>query len=252
MKFSSLPFLLTALLLFVAIITRRTVRLGRLKPINAGAIYGVVFLLALWSIVSSGLALSGFYKSSTFLTWLPGLWFPLIPLGICIIPFFLSSRFRQTLCAIVDATPATWFIYLQALRITAVGTLYKTLIGEFPVHIELALGVPDLCFGLSALYMAKRVRSKTLSDRTLIIWNLVGAGIVIIPGELLIQMGLPGPMQVFSSPPTTEVMFEFPLALAPTVVVPLLVVMNGLIAWRLIKRRTTAGQGEYRQGEYKA
>ncbi len=124
MKFSSLPFLLTALFLFIVVVTRRTVRLGKLQPGHARAIYGVVVSLAMWSVISSSLALSGFYKSSTFFALLPGLWFPLIPLGICLVPFITSVRFRHTLQTIVDTTPVTWFVYLQALRIAAVGTLY--------------------------------------------------------------------------------------------------------------------------------
>lgn len=242
MKFSSLPFLLTAVLVFIVAIARRAVRLHKIQPTEIGQIYGLVLVLIVWSIISSGFALTGVYRSSEFLALLPGLWFPLVPVGICLIPFAVSSRFRQTLRAIFDATPITWFIYLQALRIAAVGTLYKTLIGTFPLHVELGVGITDLCFGLSALYMAKRSRSKTLNNQVLIIWNLVGAGIIIIPGEILIQMGLPGPMQVFSSPPTTEVMFEFPLVLAPTLVVPLLVVMNGLVVWRLWEYRQSSAQ----------
>ena len=121
------------------------------------------------------------------------------------------------------------------MRIAALGTLYKTFMGAFPLHVELGIGVTDLCFGFSALYIAHRLREKRLSYRALAIWNLIGAAIIIIPAGILIQMGLPGPMKVFSIPPTTEVMFEFPLVLAPTIVVPLLVVMNGIIAWRLIE-----------------
>ena len=234
MKFSSLPFLLFAILVFIVSITHRTAKLRNLKGSQINTVYILVVCLGIWSAISSNLALSGVYKSAVFLALLPGLWFPIVPIGMCLIPFALSAQFRQTLRSIVDATPTPWFINLQALRIAALGTLYKTFIGEFPLHVELAIGISDLLFGFSALYIAKQFRDQTLSGRALIAWNLIGAGIIILPGEIAIQMGLPGPLQFFSTPPTTEVMFEFPLVLAPMIVVPLLVVMNGLIVWRYL------------------
>ena len=93
-------------------------------------------------------------------------------------------------------------------------------------------------------YIAKGVRANTIGWRSLAIWNLVGAGIIIIPGEIAIQMGLPGFLQIFNSPPTAEVMFEFPLVIAPTIIVPLLVLMNGLVAWWLFKTQPVSLRGK--------
>ena len=237
MKFSTLPFLLAAVLMFIAVITRRAVKLDYLKPQNAKNIYSLLGVLGLWTVVSSILAIQGLYASPRFWALLPGLWFPFIPVSICLIPFMVSPRFRNSLVEILNSTPVYWLVYLQALRIAALGTLYKTLIGQFPIHIELIIGISDLIFGFSALYIAKRVRSNKINWKTLAIWNLIGAGIIIIPGEIVIQMGLPGALQVFSSPPTAEVMFEFPLVIAPTIVVTLLVTVNGLVAWWLFKTK---------------
>ncbi len=237
MKFSSLPFLLAAVLIFIATITHRAVRLRNLKPYNAKDIYWLLGVLVLWTVASSLMAIQGFYASSSFWALLPGLWLPFVPVSICLIPFIVSPRFRNSLVEILNSTPVYWMVYLQVLRIAALGTLYKTLIGQFPIHVELIIGISDLIFGFSALYIAKRVRSNKINWKTLAIWNLIGAGIIIIPGEIAIQLGLPGALQVFSSSPTAEVMFEFPLVIAPTVVVPLLVVIDGLVAWWLFKTK---------------
>ena len=238
MKLSTLPFLFAALLIFMAAITRRAVRLHYLRPKSAKIVYKLLVALALWTIASSILAIQGFYASANFYALLPGLWMPFIPVILCTIPFVISSHFRETLEKIINCTPLHWFVYLQALRIAALGTLYKTLTGHFPIYLEIAIGIPDLIFGFSAFYIAKRVTSNTIGWKGLAIWNLIGAGIIIIPGEILIQMGLPGVLQVFSTPPKAAVLFEFPLVIAPTVVVPLLVVMNGLVAWWLFKTRS--------------
>lgn len=237
MKFSTLPFLLAAVLIFIAMITYRAVRLRYLKPKNSIAIYWLLGVLCLWTVLSSILAIKGVYSSSSFYALLPGLWLPFIPVSICLIPFLISSQFRNTLTKILNCAPIRWFIYLQALRIAAIGTLYKTLTGQFPLAVELAMGISDLIFGLSALYVARRVHQNTIGWKSLAIWNLVGIGIIMPIGGIAIQTALPGVLQMFASPPTAEVIFEFPLVLAPTIVVPLLVVINALVAWWLFKTK---------------
>ncbi|WP_019508662.1 hypothetical protein [Pleurocapsa sp. PCC 7319] len=244
MKISTLPFLLATVLGFITIITRRAVKLGYIQPQNAKNVYYLLGVLGLWTVVSSILAIKGFYASPRFWALLPGLWFPFVPVSFCLIPFAISSQFRDSLIKILNATPIYWLVYLQGLRIAALGTLYKTIIGQFPVHVELIIGISDLIFGCSAFYIAKRVRANTIGWRSLAIWNLVGAGIIIIPGEIAIQMGLPGFLQMFNSPPTAEVMFEFPLVIAPTIIVPLLVLMNGLVAWWLFKTQPVSLRGK--------
>ncbi len=242
MKFSTLPFLLAAVLIFMAAITRRTVKLHYLKPQNAHNIYWLLGVLGLWTVASSIMAIKGFYALPSFWASLPGFWFPFVPVILCLIPFTISSQFRKSLIKILNTTPVHWFVYLQALRVAALGTLYKTIIGQFPVHVELIIGIPDLIFGFSAFYIAKEVYANAIGWKSLAIWNLVGAGIIIIPGGISIQMGLPGIIQIFSTPPTAEVMFEFPLVIAPTIVVPLLVIMNSLVAWWLFKTKKYSNQ----------
>jgi hypothetical protein len=68
---------------------------------------------------------------------------------------------------------------------------------------------------------------------------VVGGDRVVIEevGETLCT----GTIQLFADPPTTEIMLEFPLVLAPTVVVPILLLFNLLIAWRLFERSKPGG-----------
>jgi hypothetical protein len=58
--------------------------------------------------------------------------------------------------------------------------------------------------------------------------GLMGFGVfVIIPvGMILINTGLPGFMFVYDGSPSITTIFEFPIAWAPTVVVPLFIVMQ--------------------------
>ena len=41
--------------------------------------------------------------------------------------------------------PWHWFAYFHGLRIAALGTAYKTMIGEFPAYFEYGVGIPDHC-----------------------------------------------------------------------------------------------------------
>jgi len=126
---------------------------------------------------------------------------------------------------------------LQAVRISAAGTLIKTLQGDFPLYFELGVGIPDLLFGFSALAIAWAVSSGRIGWRGLAVWNLVGFAVVALPAVLLAQMGLPGPMQVFHGPPASEVLLVYPMALAPTVVVPFFLMLNLWAAiWLFIRR----------------
>lgn len=71
----------------------------------------------------------------------------------------------------------------------------------------------------------------------MIFFVVVGAAIIILLAGLLLQMGLPGSMQVFTSIPSTIALFEFPMVLAPTLVVPLLVGFNLLASSGVIHQR---------------
>lgn len=76
-------------------------------------------------------------------------------------------------------------------------------------------------------------------EKSAIIINLIGF-IIIVPFSLiLINMGLPGAMYMIEESPSLKTIFEFPMALAPTLVVPIFVMVNLLVALRLIKRKRT-------------
>ena len=135
---------------------------------------------------------------------------------------------------LADSTPLLWFTWLQALRIAALGTLVKTAAGTFPPHFGLLVGVPDFLFGLSALAVARLQRDGRISPRRVGLWHALGCAVVALPAGPLIQAGLPGPLEVFRG---SEALLVYPMALAPTLVVPLLVMVNAWIAFHLLVAR---------------
>lgn len=241
--FEIIPSLLTMIIiLFIMLGTlflaaKRAVKAGHLPQAKIKSLVVLASVIIPWGILSSFLSINGFYLSEKFLSLMPGLWLPLVPAVLVVALVLVSSDLRDVLRAVIDHTPSTWFIYIHAMRITAIGTLIKTFQGKFPISFELGVGVPDLFFGISALWLAAMVKRGSFNDKHILWWNIIGAAVILIPGGILFQMGLPGPMQMFTQTPTAEVMMLFPLVLAPTLLVPLFVLFNILVAWRLLEQR---------------
>jgi len=237
MQFSTIPFLIAGLFGFTAWLALRARRLGAITTGQQFAVWAVLGALLAWAVLSAYLAASGTYLTVGVLQWLPGLWLPLIPFAIVAIALAASSGLRRALIGILDVTPPRWLVLLQAVRMSAAGTLIKTLQGDFPVYFELGVGIPDLLFGVSALAIAWAVSNGKIGWRGLAVWNLIGFTVVAPPAVLLAQMGLPGPMQVFHGAPASEALLVYPMALAPTVVVPFFLMLNLWAAiWLFIRR----------------
>ncbi|MFK8183333.1 MAG: hypothetical protein AB8B99_08155 [Phormidesmis sp.] len=200
---------------------------ARVAHIRLGPIVEIISVFSLWGFVSAWLALSGVYDSTAFLTLLPGFWLPMMPivLGISL----LSRRtVRRSLLKIVYQVPPHAFVVLQSVRIAALGTLIKTIQGQFPVSVELAIGLTDLAYGVSALFIYRFAKANQISLDALVLWQVVGILIIVIPGELAIQTALPGPLEVFSNAPTASVMLDYPMVLAPSLVVPIFFLFNAM------------------------
>lgn len=235
MKFSLIPALF--LLQMLGILYAARYALNRQGMKGYGWFLAITLMLALWGLISSWLALSGVYLSPGFLAVYPTLWLPFIPLVPVIAVLAISATARRALQVVIDTVPVGWLIGIHALRILALGTMIKAWRGEFSLSFALWVGVPDLLYGLSALWMLRLAAQNRLSDRGLLIWNLLGV-LVILPGAPLIgQMGLPGIFHMIEETPSMITLYEFPMVLAPSLVVPVFVMMNLFTAIRLIERR---------------
>lgn len=239
MPLSLTPFLLAAEFGFLFFIAWRCGRRGAL-PGSALPIYTYLLWLIAYGIASSVAGAYGLYVCQDFLSWLPGLWLQLITVGVFVVPVILSTTVRNSLRRVVDTTPLHWFGYFHGMRIAALGTAAKTASGDFPVYFELFVGIPDLLFGISALWIGSRLRRGMLSERGFMQWNLLGALIIVPSAPVLLQLGLPGPFYVFDSVPDARAVFTYPMSIAPMIGVPMFVLMNFLLVWRLWERRAAS------------
>lgn len=246
MKLSMLPIIFLIQLLAVGYAARRATRKGLITR-NGNKLTTILLILqVLWAVTSSLFALSGAYQQPWFLIAWPPFWVTFIAVMLIMVPWLFSANVKNALRGLIDAVPIHWLVGFQGLRILAIGGVVKALNGEFSRYFALYIGIPDLIFGLSALVMARLVYQNRVGTGGVIFWNLIGAVIIVPAGLVMLQMGLPGPWQTFTDAPTIATIFEFPMALAPTVVVPIFVMMNLFVAMRLMERTLSknADQGQ--------
>lgn len=244
---SSLPLLFVVMLVLIA----RHAGLVASKDLQLRAglkkFWILLVLHFMWGFATSYLALTGFYTSETFYGWYPGFWYPFNFWFISAL-FMFDSDVRKFIFAMLNRQYNRKLIRFQALRVLAVGTLIKTIMGLFPVYIEMTIGIADLLFGFYALYLgffAKGIESEKWHGR--VYWANLISFLVIAPGAVLIQLGLPSPIRQFATPPTAEVMFDFPMVLAPTLLVPLFVfisILTLVVQKRSLEERQVVGAGQ--------
>lgn len=233
---SLIPFIFLAQLGFLFAMAKRGAQNG------GGPLWPVMIpigILIAWAFLSAYCAITGVYDSAWFLATWPGLWAPMIPFFL-ILPLLALAPVRRCLMEGAAATPAHWFVAIQALRVGAIGTLIKTIQGEFPLHVELAIGLTDLAFGISAVAIYSYVKAGKISSDALIVWHRVGILIIALPAGLAIQASLPGALSEFGGLPASSIMFDYPMALAPTLVVPVSLLLSNFAIKREVKIRNEA------------
>ena len=68
--------------------------------------------------------------------------------------------------------------------------------------------------------------------------NVYGFVIIVPGGQVLMNLGIPGPWHIIHPTPDMVSMFEYPMALAPTVVVPIFITLNGSIINYVMSRKS--------------
>lgn len=225
--YSILPLLCAGLAMFWLRLGVGSFNRGHIRLAGLISIAAWIVSLAAWGLVSARWALTGYYSSPEFLALVPGLWWPMIP-AVITVTLLALPPFRSALYAIF-VNNSRKLVLIQGLRIAALGGVIKGFTGLLPPSFALTVGIPDMVFGLSALLLFLRWPRDGWSARTLITWNMIGLA-VIMPAPVLMQLGLPGPFHVFTGAPDARALFEYPMVLAPTLVVPLFITMNAIHA----------------------
>ena len=234
---STLPFLFVTQVVLMALAVRSAQRTDRLSPGRAGPLYIVIALLVLWAPISAVFALKGAYTQPAVLERLPGLWITMVPVLVLMIPWAFSADFRDSIHSVVDAVGVHTVMLFEGLRVLAIGGIIKGLKGEFSPEIAFYLGIPDFAFGALSLLAGYLLYRKSLDLKWVLALNLYGFVIIVPGGLVLMNLGIPGPWHIIHSTPDMVSMFEYPMALAPTVVVPIFITLNGFIINYVMSRK---------------
>ncbi len=249
MKLSLVPLLF---LIQCVVIYRAAQSAYQEKQINLGHKKWIGIILAfigIWGILSSWLAINDFYAGQRFLSSLPGLWITQIPVLIVMIPWIFSQNFRVAIGLIISHIPLHRIMAFEGLRVLAIGGIFKGFSGEFSLFYAQFVGMPDFIFGVVSLLAAVLIYQGVWNERAAVAINWIGFLIIVPFGMVLINVGLPGPLHMIYESPGLETIFQFPMALAPTLVVPVFVLINSLVAWELIQKcRTRENQEDPSSG----
>jgi hypothetical protein len=231
MKLSILPIFVIIVFAFCIFITRRA---GKNNSINTSETRSVYFLLLaffVWTLICIALGIRDLHV--TLMEHVPLLWQACVPVVILVIALFFSRNLRGGLRGIAAGTPWHWLVFFQALRIGALGGVMKGIKGEVTSSFVFWVGGPDFLYGVSALIIGWLLLRKAVGNRFLMIWNLIGPAIILFPTFVF--------MNYFMNEPGFIFIFEFPMVLAPSIVVPIFISINCLLVWRiyeLTKERT--------------
>ena len=236
MKFSMLPLLYLMQIVAIYRVTKSTFNAGQITERQNKQVIFILSALTIWGGLSTYLGLSGYYQSKGFLSSLPGLWITQFAVLIVVIPWLASKDLRQGIDTIIDHTPLYLIMAFEGLRVLAIGGIIKGYKGEFSLFFVQFIGIPDFLYGVTTLIAAVLIYKGVWKEKSAIIINLIGFIIIVPFGTILMNVGLPGAMYMIEEFPSLETIFEFPMALAPTLVVPIFVMVNLFVALRLIKR----------------
>jgi hypothetical protein len=221
LKLSLVPLLAILTLAFGVFITAKAKKDRSISGAEARSVYFLVLAFAVWTAVLIALGMDGIHVA--LMDQVPFLWQSGIPVTILFINFILSRNLRRALHGIASSTPQHWLVFFQALRIGALGGVLKGIQGQITSSFVLWIGIPDFLFGVSAILVGWLLLREAVSKSFLVVWGLIGASLILLPTFPLMNYWMNEPGFVF--------IFEFPMVLAPGIVVPMLIFFNLLLAW---------------------
>ncbi len=228
MNFSVLPIFVIIIFIFCVGITRRA-KLNRSISVAEGrSVYALLLSFFAWTVIATVLGIKGIHPA--LMERIPLLWQACVPVVLATMGLIFSRTLRNGLRGIVANTPWHWLVFAHALRIGAIGGVMKGIKGEITSGYVFWIGIPDFLFGLSALFVGWLLLRNAVSHSFLAIWNLVGASLILLPTFI--------PMNYWMNEPGFVFIFEFPMVLAPSIVLPMFIFLNLLMAWRIYEMRT--------------
>ncbi len=234
---SILPFYLVIVFGFGIGIAHRAAIHGTSSRRETRGVDMLLGTLFIWTLVCAALGLKGLHTSPALLAALPFLWQAVVPVMVVAAGLLCFPVLRRALGKIAMSTPLAWLVWIQALRIGAAGGVIKGLRGDILSSYVFWVGIPDLLYGISALVLGLLLLFRSMGLRGMLIWHLLGPAIILLPTF--------GFMPFFMNEPGFDFILAFPMVLAPGIVVPFLIFLNLLAAWKIgpaLKRKVRVAE----------
>jgi hypothetical protein len=198
--------------------------------------WGAALLFGGWLMASSLLAAAGSYRSRLGhgVPWLP----------VAIFGFFgvllALARMPSISRALTAPGAQQRLLWPHSFRAAGIVFLIAMLLGRLPALFAVPAGFGDIAVGLATLWIARRVGEG--SPATPLLWFTV-LGIADLLSALTLG-ALTGFLQIVHVNPPATLNADLPLAIIPTVGVPLLLVMHlaSLLILHAGSRRSTVQQ----------
>jgi hypothetical protein len=162
---------------------------------------------------------------------------PALPIAIFLpvliaLPFLLRS---ERIGALLDATPASWFVGLQVYRIFGGIFLVAWSRGGVSGTFALPAGMGDVFVGILALPVAYLLHASAPSARRVAMaWNILG----LVDFGIAIGIGIlsaPGPLQVIIPDRPNALIGTFPTVMIPAFAVPSSILLH-VLSLRQLRR----------------
>lgn len=208
---------------------RRGAIAAGLAPARADRLAGTAgLLLAGWLAVTAILAGTGLYTTDPWLG---------IAVAAPLVLGLLALRLPAVTVALSDNRIVAALVAIQVLRLVGGVFLVLLALDRLPPGFALPAGIGDVLVGLLAPFVAYALWRRPSRRALGIAFTILG----LLDLALAIPLGLlhaPGRLQLIVTEPTTGILGELPMALIPTFVVPLAVVLH-VASLRLLARRST-------------
>jgi len=198
----------------------------------AVAIPFTLWLALVWNLAASGIFQPGAGR------------LPKLPIAIfapVVIGLFVLLR-SKSIAAVLDATPATWLVALQAYRILGGIFIVYWVHGTAAGLFAWTAGIGDVLTGIMALPAALQLASGSDgARRAAIAWNIFGLADFAVAVTMGVLSG-PGPLQIFGPDIPIAVLGSYPAVMTPAFTVPSSILLHALSIWQLKRMGRRAGQ----------
>jgi hypothetical protein len=180
-------------------------------------------VLGSWLVVSGLLARAGVYRQNPGET-VP--WF-LVAVAGTLIALLLATRVPLVSRILADPGTPARLALPHSLRVVGVSFLIVMALGHLPTTFAMSAGLGDIAIGVAAPFVALQLARGT-GRAAAVLFNVLGTLDLVVAGILGFLL-----FRLVEVTPSTAPLFVLPLALIPTVAVPLAITLHIVSLHRL-------------------